>query len=65
MTEQEKKDHFMRVLRKRRSSIIEQIQKLANLKNNSYYAYSDEEMIQSLRLIRTTLKTTEKIINEK
>lgn len=65
MTELEKKEHFARVLRKRRSSIIEQIQKLANLKNNSYYAYSNEEMIQSLRLIRSTLKTTEKIINEK
>ena len=65
MTDQEKKDHFTRVLRRRRSIIIEQIQKLANLKNNSYYLYSDEEMERSLRLIRTTLKTTEKIINEK
>ena len=65
MTEDERRSNFSRVLEKRRSTILQEIQRLGNLKNQRYYSGSYQEITQTIKLIRSALKTTEAIFQNK
>ena len=65
MSEAEKREHFDRALKKRRTAIIQMITKLANLRNESYYAANDKELDRSIKMIKSALKNTESILTGK
>ena len=57
----QRKENFKRIAENRTNKIINMIQSLGNLKNKSFYEYSDEEVKAIFDAIETELSTQKKI----
>lgn len=61
-----KQDNFKRIAENRTNKIIEQISKLQNLSNTSFYEYTDDQIELIFKAIQTELnKQKEKFKKEK
>ena len=58
----EKKQNFERAYRKRTKAIIQDVQKLKNLKNGRYYCFDKEEIAEPLEEIREALNVVQVIL---
>ena len=61
----QRKENFIRIAENRTNKIISLIQLLGNLKNKSFYDYSEEQVKQIFESIETELETQKKLFFEK
>lgn len=62
LTQQEKKRNFERAIEKHIVSITNHVVKLSNLKNRSYYDYTEADIKQAFSKIRTTIDQVEYVL---
>ena len=61
----QRKENFIRIAENRTNKIISLIQLLGNLKNKSFYDYSEEQVKQIFESIESELETQKKLFFEK
>jgi hypothetical protein len=61
----QRKENFIRIAENRTNKIISLIQLLGNLKNKSFYDYSEEQVKQIFESIEAELETQKKFFFEK
>ena len=61
----QRKDNFKRIAESRTNKIIDLIQLLGNLKNKSFYDYTDDQIAQIFEIIENELQTQKKLFFEK
>lgn len=60
-----KKENFRRIAQNRTNKIVEQISKLQNLQNSSFYEYTEEEIMNIFETIQLELDKQRKKFDEK
>ena len=61
----QRKENFKRIAESRTNKIINLIQLLGNLKNKSFYDYTDDQISQIFEIIENELQTQKKLFFEK
>ena len=61
----QRKENFKRIAESRTNKIIDLIQLLGNLKNKSFYDYTDDQIMQIFEIIENELQTQKKLFLEK
>lgn len=61
----QRKENFKRIAESRTNKIIDLIQLLGNLKNKSFYDYTDDQIAQIFEIIENELQTQKKLFFEK
>ena len=61
----QRKENFKRLAESRTNKIIDLIQLLGNLKNKSFYDYTDDQIMQIFEIIENELQTQKKLFLEK